>query len=256
MQDVSKCERTLRCEQLTKSFGGVRALDRVSLRFPASGITAIIGPNGAGKTTLFNVMSGFLRPDAGRCFYGDREITVDPPFRIARQGVCRTFQDLRLVQRVSVLDNVLLSQPNQRGEQLTGALLRLGVRREEKRNREEAFRYLRMVGLESKTSQRVAELSYGQQKLLTLACCLAAKAQVLLLDEPFAGVDPDMAARISELLVRLPDDGKLIIFIEHDIPAVRSVGDRVIVMDEGRVIADGPPEDVLDRPEIMEAYVG
>jgi len=132
----------------------------------------------------------------------------------------------------------------------------VGVAAQEARNRQDALRLLKFVGLAPQAGQLAGELSYGQQKLLTLACCLATGARVLLLDEPVAGVHPEMAARILGLLRQLRDDGKLIVFIEHDIAAVREIADAVVVMDDGRVIAQGPPAQVLERPEIMEAYVG
>jgi ABC-type branched-subunit amino acid transport system ATPase component len=245
----------LRCQGLTKTFDGVQALDEVRLDFPSEEITAIIGPNGAGKTTLLNVLTGFLRPDGGRCFLGEREITHLPPHRIARFGVVRTFQDLRLILQVSVLDNVLLACPRQRGEHLLAALLRFGVAAEEARNREEAMQLLRFVGLEEKANELAGELSYGQQKLLTLACCLATEARILLLDEPVAGVHPEMASRILDLLRQLHEEGKHVVFIEHDIAAVRQAADLVIVMDEGKIIAQGQPSEVLEKPEIMEAYL-
>ena len=247
---------TLRCDGLQKSFDGVCALADVGLELPPTGITAVIGPNGAGKTTLLNILTGFLRPDRGQCFLGEREMTHLSPHRIARLGIARTFQDLRCILQVSVLDNVLLARPNQRGETLLGALLRFGVAAEEDRNREAAERLLTFVGLADKDSELAGELSYGQQKLLTLACCVATEARILFLDEPVAGVHPEMASQILELLRQLSDQGKLIVFIEHDIGAVRQVADHVIVMDEGRIIAQGPPREVLERPEIMEAYLG
>jgi len=245
----------LRCEGLSKSFDATQALANVSLEFPTSGITAIIGPNGAGKTTLINVLTGFLRPEAGRCFLGRREVTRLAPHRIAQLGLARTFQDLRLIQLVTALDNVLVARPNQRGERLLGALFRLGVAAEEARNLQAATDLLRFVGLEEKALELAGELSYGEQKLLTLACCLATEASILLLDEPVSGVHPEMASRILGLLPRLRDEGKVVIFIEHDISAVRQIADLVIVMDEGKVIAQGLPREVLERPEIMEAYL-
>jgi neutral amino acid transport system ATP-binding protein len=245
----------LRCEGLTKSFDGVHALVDVHLRFPNSGIVAIIGPNGAGKTTLLHVLTGFLRPDAGRCFCGERETTHLLPHRIAGLGVARTFQDLRLILQVPVLENVLLARPAQRGEHLWSALLRFGVAGEEERNREEALQLLRFVGLEAQVSDLAGELSYGQQKLLTLACCLATGAKILLLDEPLAGVHPEMVTQILDLLCQLCTMGKLVVFIEHDLIAVRQIADLVVVMDEGYVIAQGSPHEVLERPEIMEAYL-
>ena len=255
MNHASENMEGLRGKGLTKVFDGVQALDGVSLEFPSRGITAIIGPNGAGKTTLLNVLTGFLRPDAGQCFLGGREITKLPAHRIAQLGLARTFQDLRLILQVSALDNVLLARPRQRGEHLLAALLRLGSAAEEARNREEAMRLLRFVGLEAKAGELAGELSYGQQKLLTLACCLATGARILLLDEPVAGVHPEMASRILDLLRQLRDDGKLIVFIEHDISAVCQAADVVTVMDDGRVIAQGPPGEVLEQLEIMEAYL-
>lgn len=245
----------LRCEGLTKSFDGVQALANMHLEFPESGIVAIIGPNGAGKTTLLHVLTGFLRPDAGHCFWGGREITRLTPHRIARLGVARTFQDLRLILQVSVLENVLVARPDQRGERLLCALLRFGVEAEEGRNREEALRLLRFVGLEAKAYEPAGTLSYGQQKLLTLACCLATGARTLLLDEPVAGVHPEMVMHILGLLRKLSQAGKLVIFIEHDLAAVREVADHVLVMDEGKVIAQGSPREILEQPEIMEAYL-
>ncbi|MCK6483019.1 MAG: ABC transporter ATP-binding protein [Phycisphaerae bacterium] len=246
----------MHCESLYKSFDGVHALVGVSLTLPTTGIVAIIGPNGAGKTTLLNVWTGFIRADAGRCALSDRDITNLAPDRIARLGVARTFQDLRLIQQISVLENVMLARPNQRGERLWAALLRTGVAREEAVNRQQALSLLRFVGLAENANQLARALSYGQQKLLTLACCLATEAKILLLDEPVAGVHPEMADRILELLVKLRNEGKLIVFIEHDISAVRRIANLVIVMDAGRIIAEGPPADVLERPEILEAYVG
>ncbi len=247
---------TFRCDGLCKSFDGIRALADVQLQLPAVGITAIVGPNGAGKTTLFNVLTGFIRADTGTCFLGNRETTRLAAHQITQHGVARTFQDLRLIFQIPVLDNVLLARPEQRGESLLGALLRVGVAAEEARNREDAMRLLKFVGLQDKALEMAGELSYGQQKLLTLACCLATEARVLLLDEPVAGVHPEMASRVLNLLRQLRDKGKLVVFIEHDIGAVRQVADHVFVMDEGKIIAQGPPRDVLERPEIMEAYLG
>ena len=244
----------IRCEGLRKSFDGVGALRDICLQLPPKGIVAIIGPNGAGKTTLLNILTGFLRPDSGHCFVGQHDTTRLSPYRVARLGITRTFQDLRLITQVSVLENVLLAQPRQRGEHLLASLLRFGVA-EEASNREEALRLLRFVGLQPMACEMAGELSYGQQKLLTVACCLATEASVLLLDEPVAGVHPAMVSNILDLLRQLRKNGKLIVFIEHDISAVRQVADLVIVMDEGKIIAQGLPAEVLERREIMEAYL-
>lgn len=246
----------MRCQGLWKSFDGTVALADVRAEFPPTGIVAIIGPNGAGKTTLLDVLTGFLRPEAGRVFLGERELTHLPPHRIARLGIARTFQELRLISQVPVLENVMLARPSQRGERLWRALSRRGVRAEETRNREAAMHWLQFVGLADRAPAAAGELSYGQQKLLTLACCLATEARILLLDEPVAGVHPEMVERILGLLRRLRDLGRLVVFIEHDLVAVRQVADWLMVMDGGKIIAQGNPSEVLERPEILEAYVG
>jgi len=238
-----------------KSFGGVSALIDINLRFSTSGIIAVIGPNGAGKTTLFNVMSGWQRPDSGRCSFAGRDVTRLAPFQVAQLGVARTFQDLRLIQEVSVLENVLLARPRQRGEILLWAIIGIGIAGDERRNRESAINNLIAVGLQDKIRLKAGELSYGEQKLLTLACCVASDAPTLLLDEPVAGVHPGMIQSISEILFRMKSAGKLVVLIEHNIDVIREVADQVIVMDAGRVIAVGPPRDVLDRPEILKAYI-
>lgn len=248
--------QSFRCENVSKSFDGIHAVDGVTLSFPSSGITAVIGPNGAGKTTLLNILTGFLRPNTGKCFLGEHDTTHSPPHRIARMGVARTFQDLRLITQVSVLDNVLTACPKQRGERLLSALLRFGVAAEESRNHVAATDLLRFVGLESQANDSAGELSYGQQKLLTLAVCLATEARILMLDEPVAGVAPEKVTQILDLLRKLSSQGKAIVFIEHDIEAVRQIADHVVVMDDGQIVTQGAPAEVLEKPEIMEAYLG
>lgn len=253
---VSHPTHPLRCENLRKSFGGVQALASLSFQFPTSGIVAIIGPNGAGKTTLLNVVTGFLRPSTGKAFLGEHELTSLPAHKIARCGIARTFQDLRLITQVSVLENVLLARPNQKGERLWRALFRFGVAVEETKNHEAAMHWLKFVGLDGAAKHPASALSYGQQKLLTLACCLATEAPILCLDEPIAGVHPEMIDRILGVLRELRSMNKLVVFIEHDIASVRQVADSVVVMDHGEIIAQGEPRDVLERPKIIEAYVG
>jgi branched-chain amino acid transport system ATP-binding protein len=179
-----------------------------------------------------------------------------PAHKIARLGIARTFQDLRLISQVTALENVLVARPNQKGEGLWHALFRVGVGVEERKNQKAAMHWLEFVGLKGAAKQLAGELSYGQQKLLTLACCLATEAPILFLDEPVAGVHPEMIERILDLLRELRSSDKLVVFIEHDIASVRRVADSVVVMDHGKIIAQGNPNDVLERPEIIEAYVG
>ena len=245
----------LSCVDVSKAFDGVVALDRVSVSFAPGQLCAVIGPNGAGKTTLFNVLTGFVRPDAGRCLMGSREITHQRPNRIAREGLARTFQDLRLVRRLSVLENVLLAFPHQDGENLLRAVCRVGLYAQDSALRKEAIEILSTVNLAESRQKVAGELSYGQQKLLTMASCIATRAGTLLLDEPVSGVDPATAERVLRVLADLRAQGKTVVFVEHDITAVRQSADRVLVMSQGSVIADGIPEDVLGRRDILEAYV-
>lgn len=246
---------TLRCEGLRKSYDGVAALAGVDLTFPPAGVVAVVGPNGAGKTTLLDVLTGFVRPNAGHCFLGHYELTGLKPYRVANLGVARTFQELRLIGQVSALENVLLACPRQRGERLLPALLGVGVAHDEARHRAAALGLLGFVGLAGAIDLPAGELSYGQQKLLALACCLGTGARILLLDEPVAGVHPQMAEQVLGLLRALRDEGKLVVFIEHDLAFVRGVADRVVVLDEGKVVAVGAPQEVFNRPDILEAYL-
>ena len=248
-------ETILSGKRLRKVFDGVIAVDNVSFAVEEQTITAIIGPNGAGKTTLFNLVTGFIPPEQGEVCLQGRSLNGTPPHKVARLGISRTFQDLRLLRQISVHDNLLLSCPNQIGEVFWHALFSRKVGSEEANNHEEARDLLDFVGLKDLTNEPAGNLSYGQQKLLSLACCLATKGKVLLLDEPVAGVHPDMAARILDLMVKLRDQGKTIVFIEHDIEAVRKVAGRVMVMDDGKVIASGSKGEVLAKAEIIEAYL-
>lgn len=246
----------LRCERLIKTFDGVRALDAFDMEFPDAGIVAIVGPNGAGKTTLIDVICGVIRPDGGRVMLGSEELTGLCPQEVAALGIARTFQELRLIAQVPVMENVLLARPRQRGERLASALLSRRAKAEESANRSAAEAFLKAVGLEGRAVQLVRELSYGQQKLLSLACCIATEAEVLLLDEPVAGLDPNTRRDVLALLLRLRGDGRRILFIEHDMEAVRQVADQVIVMANGTVIAAGCPSEVLAQREIQERYLG
>lgn len=246
---------TLSCDGLYKEFDGTQALAGVSLQFPGSGFTAVIGPNGAGKSTLFNVLTGFLRPEAGHCFLGSKEITHLAPYQIARLGIARAFQNPRLIFQLSALDNILLARQSPQGESLAGALFRVGVAKAEAQSREEALNLLSSVNLRDAASEAAQNLSYGQQKLLNLACCVATGARILLLDEPVTGVYPEVASTILQLIQQYLKRQRLVIFIEHDIRVVRQVAEQVIVMDSGQVVAQGATSEVLQRPEIMETYL-
>lgn len=246
---------TLRATNLVKHFGDVRALDGLSVEFAPHKITAVIGPNGAGKTTLIDALTGFLQVDRGRHFLGSVETTKLRPERIARLGVARTFQDVRLVWRESVLENVMVAIQSS-AERLESALRWTTVRAEDRRIREKAIEALLIVELENYRETPAASLSYGQQKLLALARCIATGAQWLILDEPISGVALPLVESLLRIFRQLNDGGRSLLFIEHDIRAVRDVADVVVVIDGGRVIASGPARSVLDRAELLEAYVG
>jgi ABC-type branched-subunit amino acid transport system ATPase component len=239
---------------LRKVFDGTVAVDNVSFAIEEKTITAIIGPNGAGKTTLFNLITGFIAPDAGEICLLGKNLNGTPPYQIAQRGLSRTFQDLRLLRQLSVRENLLLACPNQKGESFWPALLSSQVRKQT-RAIEATLRIMDFAGLNPLMREQAGNLSYGQQKLLTLGCCLATEAGILLLDEPVAGVHPDMASQILRHLLQIKEEGRTIVFIEHDIDAVRRMADNVIVMDDGKVIASGPKNEVLANSEIIEAYL-
>jgi ABC-type branched-subunit amino acid transport system ATPase component len=248
---------TVQCLELTKSFGGVKAVDRLSVSFEPGRVTALVGPNGAGKTTLFHLISGSLRPDAGEIQYCSRRIDRLKPWQIARIGVGRLFQDVRVFNKISVLDNVRVAFSRQQGENPLWALIaRHRVNQQEVDLLVEARKWLEFVGLGGLENVTAESLSYGQQKLLAVARLLAAGADVFLLDEPTAGVNQVMVRSLLTLVQELAAEGKTIVIIEHNMNVVAEVADWVFFMDEGRIVAFGQPEEVLADPEIRLTYLG
>jgi len=247
----------LQIKGLEKRFDGVKALAGFSCSVGEGEILGLIGPNGAGKTTLFNVISGFLAADRGKALYRGKDLIGMSPHRIANSGVARTFQNLRLIRQLSILDNVLLSFRNQPGERLGNVFFRWKkCIQSEEENRQKAFSLLKETGLAEKANGPAEDLSYGQQKLLSLVCCLAAEADLLLLDEPVAGIAPEAIEKILEIIRRLPSQGKSVILIEHNLDAVMEVCDRVVFMDAGAKVSEGTPEEVRNDPKVIEAYIG
>ena len=246
----------LQIDGLEKRFDGIRALAGFSCSLGRNEILGLIGPNGAGKTTLFNVLTGFIAPEGGKVSLKDTDITGLAPYRLANRGIARTFQDLRLIRQLSVLDNVLLSFRDQPCERLGNVFLRPKMSREhEAQNRQEAIRLLDDAGIAEKANDLAEDLSYGQQKLLSLVCCLAAKGDLLLLDEPVAGIAPEMREKILGMIRDLPDNGKSVVLIEHDLNAVMQTCDRVIFMDAGAKVSEGTPQEVRNDPKVIEAYI-
>jgi len=250
-------DSVLEINDLHKHFDGVVALAGFSCTVREREILGLIGPNGSGKTTLFNVIGGFLTPDSGNVVYRGSSVVRLTPHRVAAAGVARTFQDLRLVRQLSVLDNVLLSFRNQPGERLANIFFRWSsCKSHETASRKKAMLLLEDCGLAEKANDPAEDLSYGQQKLLSLVCCLAAKADLLLLDEPVAGIAPEMVDRILRLVRDLPSRGKSVILIEHDLDAMMQVCDRVVFMGAGAKVVEGTFEEVRNTPRVIEAYLG
>jgi len=255
---AEKAGPILEVRDLYKDFGGLRAIDGCSLCVRPGTITGLIGPNGAGKTTLFNVITGFIRPDAGRVFFRGGDITNLPPYRIFGRGLARTFQIPREHRSMTVLENLMLVPPGQSGERIWNSWLRPArVRAEEWRHRDKALEVLDFCGLGHMTDTPAGQLSGGQKKLLELARTLMADPAMVLLDEPGAGVNRTLMKRLTGNIERLrAERGITFLLIEHDMDLVMRLCDPVIVMSEGRYLMEGRPEAVQNDPQVLEAYLG
>jgi neutral amino acid transport system ATP-binding protein len=248
----------LEVREVVRAFGGLRAVDDASFDVEAGSITALIGPNGAGKSTLFNVVSGFLSAERGTVQFEGRRIDRAPPHRIARRGLVRTFQVPRTLTHMSVLDNVLVAATRHPGEQLNGLVWRPRLaRRREQRARVRAAELLALFRLDGHAGEYAGVLSGGQRKLLDFARVLMAEPRLVLLDEPMAGVNPTLGRQLVEHVLRLRTEaGMTFLFVEHDLDIVMEASDRVIVMNEGRVIASGTPDEVRGDQRVVDAYLG
>jgi branched-chain amino acid transport system ATP-binding protein len=241
---------------VVRAFGGVRAVDGASLEVEAGSITGLIGPNGAGKSTLFNCISGFLGPRSGRVLLDGKRIDRRTPHQIARAGLVRTFQTPRALTRMTVLENVMLAAPRHGGETLAGSLAP-GARRRERDVRVRGAELLERVRLDGHTAALAGTLSGGQRKLLELVRALMAEPRILLLDEPMAGVSPTLRVELLEYILALrARDGITLLIVEHDLDFVMRASDRVIVMNEGRVITQGSPNEVRADERVVDAYLG
>jgi ABC-type branched-subunit amino acid transport system ATPase component len=248
----------LEVRDLHKSFGGVAAVAGATFDVAEGSITALIGPNGAGKTTAFNLVTGFLAPDRGTVTFADRRIERWRGDAVARAGLVRAFQTARVLTRMSVIDNMLLAGKDQPGEVLGAAwFVPRRVARREAELRRQARELLDLVRLSPLADAMAGTLSGGQRKLLELGRALMVEPRMILLDEPMAGVAPVLAEQLVEHILRLrAERGLTLLIIEHDMDMIMSVSDRVIVMDEGRVIAEGSPNEVQQSERVIEAYLG
>ena len=247
----------LQITRLTKHFGGLPALAEVSFRVAPGQVTALIGPNGAGKTTLINCLTGVIRPDGGEILFDGVDIAGMPAHRIARLGITRTFQNLRLFPRLSVLDNVLCGLTTRAGDSLLQALLRPpGLRHRERRLRLTAMEALDTFGLADQAGLPAAILPYGDKKRLEMARAFVSQPRLTLLDEPVAGLNPEETAQIAALIRQMRLSGKTMVLVEHDMEMVMGVSDHVVVLDGGCRIAAGSPGEVRGNPLVLEAYLG
>lgn len=242
---------------LVREFGGLRAVDDVSFTLRAKSITGLVGPNGAGKTTLFNTIAGFHKPTSGSISFLGKRIGGLPPHRIFHEGLVRTFQIPRPFAAMTVLENVMLAPAGQAGERFWNNWFnRATVRAQERACRDRAREILAFVGLEKLAGEYARNLSGGQQKLLELARVLMADPKLILLDEPGAGVNPSLLAVIMDKLRELNERGITFLIIEHNMDLIMTLCDPVLVMAQGRLILEGPPEVVRTDPQVLEAYLG
>jgi ABC-type branched-subunit amino acid transport system ATPase component len=247
----------LRLEALSKSFGGLHAVNNLSFEVAAGTITSLIGGNGAGKTTAFNLITGNLAPDAGHIYFRDARVDGLPPHKVARAGIARGFQELRLFNRLSARDNIEAAIPGQRGESMLRSLIGGRALKDERTaTAARSGALLKELTIEAHAEQLAERLSYGQQKLLSLGRLLAAQGELLLLDEPTSGLSPSMVEDFCARMRALTRAGKTILLIEHNVEIVMRLSDWIVVMHQGGKIAEGRPAEVRNNVTVMHTYLG
>ena len=240
----------MKIKDISKSFGGIKALNSCSMEIKNGKITAIIGPNGSGKTTLFNIISGILIPNNGEIIFQDKNIIKMQDYNISNLGISRTFQDVKLFKNLSVKDHIKISLTKDYESIIKSAI------KKEKDNNKEIEKILKTFDLNEKLDDYVSDLSYGQRRLLDLAVAVSKNHIVLMLDEPVAGVNPKLRLKITEILKNLRKKGETIILIEHDMNFVMNLANFIYVLDNGEVIAQGTPKKIKNNKKVLEAYLG
>jgi len=253
---VKKVDPILVADNVTRSFGGMMAVDVEHVEIPRGAITALIGPNGAGKTTFFNLLTGFDKPNTGTWVFDGESLAGVPAYKVSRRGMVRTFQLTKALALLSVLENMRLGATKQGGERFLTALISPLWRKREADITARAMDLLARFKLDSKADDYAASLSGGQRKLLEMARALMTEPRLVMLDEPMAGVNPALTQSLLGHILDLKTTGMTVLFVEHDMHMVRTIADWVIVMAEGKIVAEGYPDVVMDDPAVIDAYLG
>ena len=252
----AKVDPILVADNVTRQFGGLTAVDVAHVEIPRGQITALIGPNGAGKTTFFNLLTGFDKPNTGTWIFDGKNLAGVASYKVARMGMVRTFQLTKALSLLTVMENMRLGYQNQKGENPLAAMFRWVWRKQENQVTEIATELLTRFKLDAKSEDFAASLSGGQRKLLEMARALMTKPSMVMLDEPMAGVNPALTQSLLDHIKGLKAEGMTVLFVEHDMHMVRHISDWVIVMAEGKVVAEGPPADVMKDQAVIDAYLG